>query len=64
MLHTSVVWMPTLSAAWKAIVKLRRLSCGPSVSYDILSFRYECNMAQKAKPSFHDELKFVISIFR
>lgn len=55
--------MPTLSAAEKAIVKLRRLSFGPSVSYGILSFKYECNMAQNANPSFHDELKFVISMF-
>lgn len=62
--RTRVVWIPTLSAASNAIRKLRRLSCGVRVSYGIFSFKYECNMAQNASPSFHDELKLVMSIFR
>jgi hypothetical protein len=61
---TKVVLIPTLSAAEKAKLKLRFLSVGVRVSYGILSGKYECKIAQKASPSFQDELKFVISMLR
>lgn len=56
--------MPTLSAAAKAIEKFCRLSCGPRLSKGTRSGRYEWKRAQKAKPSFQEELKLVISTFR
>ena len=56
--------MPTLSAAENAKLKLRRLSLAVNVSYGTRSGKYECIIAHNASPSFHDELKFVISIFR
>lgn len=55
--------MPTLSAAENAREKLRRFSLGANVSYGTRSGKYVCNIAHNAKPSFHELLKFVISIF-
>lgn len=47
---TKVVWIPTLSAASKAIWKFRFFSLGTRVSYGTLSGRYVWSKAQKPKP--------------
>lgn len=57
--------MPTLSAAAKAIEKFCLLSFEPCrLSKGTRSGKYEWKSAQKASPSFQDELKLVISTFR
>ena len=61
-IQTRVVGIPTDSAALKAMVKFLFLSLGVSVSYGIWSLRYVWSIAQKASPSVHEELKFVISM--
>lgn len=48
--HTKDVWMPTLSAAAKAIEKFCLLSCGPKLSNGTRSGRYEWKSAQNASP--------------